>query len=255
MTDHLFIPDCQVRPGVDISYLSWLGQYVIDNKPEVIVFIGDFADMESLSSYDKGKKSFEGRRYKKDVDACREGLDLFFAPINEYNERRKENKKSRYRPRIVMTLGNHEDRIDRAANNSPELEGVLSIDDLGYKEYGMEVHPFLEVVEIDGVSYTHYFSAPMTGKPYGGVAQNILAKVGKSFIEGHKQVLSVANRTLLDGRTQWGITAGSCYLHDEAYKGPQGNKHWRGIVHLHNVCDGDFDPHFISLETLRKEYT
>jgi hypothetical protein len=72
---------------------------------------------------------------------------------------------------------------------------------------------------------------------------------------GHRQVLDVATRTLpVDGRQQWGIVAGACYPHDEDYKGHQGNKHWRGVIVLHEVQDGDFDPMFVSLDYLRRSY-
>ena len=63
MTVHAIIPDCQVKDGVDLSYLTWVGKYLAEKKPDVIVQIGDFADMPSLSSYDVGRKCFEGRRY------------------------------------------------------------------------------------------------------------------------------------------------------------------------------------------------
>jgi len=46
-----------------IDHLTWAGQYAVDKKPDVIVHIGDHWDMPSLSHYDKGTKSFEGRRY------------------------------------------------------------------------------------------------------------------------------------------------------------------------------------------------
>ena len=67
----MIIPDTQVKRGVDLSYLEWIGKYIVDKKPDVIVQIGDFADMPSLSSYDVGKKSFEGRRYKDDIETAR----------------------------------------------------------------------------------------------------------------------------------------------------------------------------------------
>ena len=67
---HLIIPDTQVKPDVDLSYLEWIGQYIVEKKPDVLIQIGDFADMPSLSSYDIGKKSFEGRRYKDDIKAA-----------------------------------------------------------------------------------------------------------------------------------------------------------------------------------------
>ena len=46
---HLVIPDSQVRPGVDTSYLKWIGQYIVDKKPDTIIHIGDFADMPTIS--------------------------------------------------------------------------------------------------------------------------------------------------------------------------------------------------------------
>ena len=66
----LVLPDVQSKPGIDFTYLTRIGTYALEKKPDVIVCIGDFADMESLSSYDKGKKSFEGRRFKKDIEAA-----------------------------------------------------------------------------------------------------------------------------------------------------------------------------------------
>jgi hypothetical protein len=36
--------------------------------------------------------------------------------------------------------------------------------------------------------------------------------------------------------------------------GPQGNKHWRGMLMLHDVNDGAFDLMPVSLKYLRKKY-
>src|SRR5687768_9896065 len=108
MTKILYIPDSQVKPGVDLSYLLAIGRYIVAKKPDVIVHAGDFADMESLSSYDKGKRSYEGRRYKADIKAAHEGMEVLLGPMREYNEMRLRNKQALYRPRMVLTLGNHE---------------------------------------------------------------------------------------------------------------------------------------------------
>src|SRR6187431_2812527 len=62
-TTHMVIPDVQSKPGVQNDHLTWIGAYAVEKKPDVIVCIGDFWDFPSLSSYDKGKLSFEGRRY------------------------------------------------------------------------------------------------------------------------------------------------------------------------------------------------
>jgi len=249
---HFVLPDVQAKPGVCLKHLSYIGQYILDKRPDVIICIGDFCDMESLSSYDKGKKSFEGRRYKKDVAAGKEAMDLLLAPMRAYNERMRSHGHKQYRPRMVLTLGNHEDRIDRAVNLQPEYDGVISVDDLPYQDW--EVIPYLQTINIDGVCYTHFLANPMSGKPYGGNALNQLTKVGQSFVVGHKQTLEVATRFTLDGTQQWGIIAGACYSHNESYKGPQGNQHWRGCVMLHRVTKGSFDPMFISLDYFNEKY-
>ena len=250
---HLVIPDTQVRPGVDLSYLSWVGQYIINKKPSVIVCLGDFADMESLSSYDKGKKSFEGRRYKNDIQAAKKGMDILLKPIRDFNKKAKDGHRVGYRPRMVLTLGNHEQRIERVAEFQPEFEDVVSYNDLPYQDW--EVIDFLKPIDIDGVNYVHYLSNPYTGYPYGGSALNQLTKAGKTFIVGHKQTLDIATRFTVDKKQQWGIVAGACYTHDEVYKGHQGNAHWRGIIMLNRVNDGTFDPMFISLDYLKDRYS
>lgn len=85
-----------------------LGQFILDERPDVIVCAGDLADMPSLSSYDKGKKSFEGRRYSADIAAVRDALRRINAPMDRYNAQQAKNKQKQYLPRMVMTLGNHE---------------------------------------------------------------------------------------------------------------------------------------------------
>lgn len=252
MTKHLFIPDVQAKDGVDMSHLEWIGHYIVEKKPDVIVCIGDFADMPSLSSYDKGKKSFEGRRYRKDIAATQKAMDLLLNPVREYQKKLADGHRLRYKPRMVMCLGNHEERIKRACNDAPELDGVIGYHDLPYNDW--EVFDFLEPVFIDGVCYTHYMANPMSGRPYGGMAANVLKNVGHSFMVGHAQKLEVATRHLSTGQQQWGIIAGACYLHDEEYKGYQGNHHWRGIIMAHGVKDGSFNPMFVDLDYLRSKY-
>ncbi len=252
MTKHMFIPDVQSKEGVSFEHLRWIGQYIVDKKPDVIIQIGDFADMPSLSSYDKGKRSFEGRRYKKDIIAAQLAMDTLLGPMREYNAHRKEMKQSQYKPRMVLTLGNHEERIERAVEYQAELEGIIGYHDLPYKNW--EVHDFLKPVVIDGVMYVHYLANPMTGKPYAGTALNQLNKVQHSFCVGHKQTLDVATYFTPLGKQTWGIVAGACYTHSEDFKGYQGNEHFRGIIMLHDVRDGQFDPMLISLKYLKERY-
>jgi hypothetical protein len=250
---HLIIPDTQVKPDVDLSYLEWIGQYIVEKKPDVLIQIGDFADMPSLSSYDVGKKSFEGRRYKDDIKAAVEGMNILLAPLRDYNEKCRKDKKKQYRPRMVLTLGNHENRIDRATEGDPKLYGTIGIDDLRYAEAGWEVFDFLDPVIIDGVVYSHYLVSGVMGRPIGS-ASAMISKTHQSCVVGHQQGRQVAYGRRADGSAITCIIAGSCYLHNEEYMGNQGNNHWRGLVVLHEVKDGQFDEMFVSLDYLRKKY-
>lgn len=242
---HLYIPDIQAKKGVPLNHLTSIGKYAVEKRPDVIILAGDFADMPSLSSWDRGKKAFEGRRYKSDIEATHQALELLMTPLQ---------KAKNYNPRIVITLGNHEDRITRAVENAAHLEGIISINDLGYEAYGIEQIPYKKPIEIDGISYCHYFYNPMTGRPYAGNAVNIMNKVKKSFFMGHQQRLDIACVPRIDGGMYWGVVAGACYQHEEDYLGPQGNTHWRGIVMAHDVQDGDMDIMTVSLKYLMDKF-
>jgi len=253
MTKHFVLPDVQAKPGNDFTFLNRIGQYIVDKQPEVIVCLGDFADMPSLSSYDVGKRQFEGRRYVDDIKAAHDAMFQLMLPLHIYNRQQTKNKKKTYNPRMVMTLGNHENRIQRAIDNDPKIEGVISDQDLEYEKLGWEVYPFLDVVVIDGIAYSHYFTSGVMGRPASSASAQ-LNKKHMSCIAGHMQGLQIATAHRADGKRLTSIIAGSCYEHDEDYMGPQSNKHWRGCLMLHEVNDGQFDIMPVSLTYLEKKY-
>lgn len=246
----MVLPDVQAKPGTDFSYLMRIGTYAVEKRPDIIVCIGDFADMPSLSSYDKGKKSFEGRRYKRDVEAAHWAMSAFMTPIAEYNEKHPNQP---YKPRLVLTLGNHEHRISRATEDDPKLDGMLSIRDLKYEDFGWEVYPFLEVVMVEGIAFAHYFITGQKGNA-SSTARAQLLKKHCSAIAGHQQGLQIATDYRADGSLLTSIIAGSCYEHQEDYLGPQGNNHWRGFLMCHDVCDGVFDLMPVSLKFINRRY-
>ncbi len=249
----LVVPDVQAKPGVNLEHLNWVGKLIVDKQPDVVVQIGDFADMPSLSSYDVGKKAFEGRRYRDDVESVIEAQGQLLNPLFMLQDRQLRNKQKQYRPRLVMTLGNHDERINRAVNNDAKLDGVLSISDLQYEEFGWEVHPFLSVVNIGGVCFSHYFTSGVAGRPVTS-PNALITKKHVSCVMGHVQQDGIASQYTADGRRITGLFAGACYLHDEEYMGPQGNVHWRGVWMLNDVQDGEFEPMQLSLKYLERKY-
>lgn len=240
------IGDTQVKQGVSLEYIHWVGNYIAAKKPDIIVHIGDHYDMAALSSYDKGMLSAEGRRVKADIDAGDEALEIL--------ERYIKSAKG-YNPRKVVTLGNHEDRINRFVNTHPEFDGYIGTDKLAFHKLGWEVSPFLTPVNIEGINFVHYIQNVMTGKPLSGTVVNMLKTVGESFVMGHKQVLEHTLRYLpLSGKPQIGIIVGACYDHDESYKGVQGNHHFRGCVMLYECQEGSAMSKPVSLQHMKELY-
>lgn len=245
---HVIIGDTQVKPGVPLDHLRWIAQYVADkyaNRPNTTVIqLGDWYDLPSLSWYDRGKKVMEGKRVTDDIRAGNDADEEFVATMTAIGRDQSL--------RLIKLRGNHEDRLTRHYEENPQLD--QSLRPFTDVERWDEVVPYLEVKHIDGVAYSHYFYNPNTGRPYSGQSMDARLKtIGQSFTMGHQQGILMGTRSVL-GRPQWGLVLGSTYLHDEVYKGPQGNADFRGIVVAHNVKDGAYDPKVVSLDSLCMRY-
>ena len=251
--DHLVIPDPQAKQGRTTEHLTWAGQYAVDKKPAVIIAIGDWWDMPSLSVYDIGKKGFEGRTYRADIDAGNEAMDAFMRPIVEYNEKQRRQKGKQYKPRLVFTIGNHEQRIERAIESDRKLEGLISYDDFNLKKYGWEVHDFLVAVKVDGVMYSHYFTSGQMGRPVSS-ARIMLNKKHMSCVMGHVQDRDIDFQRRADNTKITGIFVGIFYPDEEQYLTPQTNGSWVGIWLLEDVRDGEFHEVPVPIEVLKDKY-
>lgn len=234
---HLVIPDTQVKPGVNTDHMTWIGNFAQEKQPDVIVMIGDWWDMPSLSTYDKGKTAFEGRRYVNDIEAGRKAMEKLLAPI-------------KYKPRMVFCMGNHEMRIQRVVDLNAEYQGKFDLEDMGLRDYGWEVIPFLKPIEIGGVLYAHYFTSGVMGRPASSAAV-ILRDQQQSCTQGHVQHADCAMHKKTQQR---GLFVGTCYTHQEEYLGHQGNNQRRQIIMKHEVAEGRYDLMEVSLNFLSKAY-
>lgn len=243
----IVIPDTQVRPGVRTDHLEWAGRYIAEKQPDVVVHLGDHWDMPSLSSYDKGKGSAEGRRVARDIGAGNDALRRLTECIGTKSIR------------TVLLRGNHEERLERYVNDHPELGGAIGYHQFNDLALGWEVVPFLQPVEFGGVAFAHYFPRGSDGnvgqtKRGAPSARAQLLREMQSCVAGHRQGLDLAVHT--NGkRTLRSIIAGSFYQHSEGYLSPQGNHHWRGILMLCDVKQGNFNLCEVSLDYLRKKYS
>ena len=178
---HLIIGDSHAHCEEGNQRFESLGRMVKDIKPDVVVDIGDSADMSSLLMYETGSKKpiFEGFSYWKDIDAYHDAKERYHHCL----------KGSRKTPRHIRIIGNHEARIDRLIEAEPRFLGMLGLEDLGDEDFGWEVVPFLEPIDVDGVVYSHYFKSPGGERPVGGAmpARAVLMKYPGSFtrVFGH----------------------------------------------------------------------
>ena len=229
------------------NHLVAAGNYIASKQPDVVVVAGDWWDMPSLSVYEDKASAYwdqADRTYSADIYAGNHAMELFLAPI----------KRMKHRPRLVFTIGNHEDRITRMIHANPAMNGLLSLRSLLLEDF--EVHPFLRPVKIDGVSYAHYYKNPQSllKSVLSGTMDNRLNKLKMSFTMGHQQTRMWGTQWTVDGRELCGLVAGAFYQHDEDYLGEQGNEYWRGIVVKNEVYQGRYDPCFVSLRYLISHY-
>jgi hypothetical protein len=240
---HFIIPDRQAKPGVPLDHNLWLGKAIAKYRPDVLIDLGDNADFPSISSY-ASPRDREGARLQQDIEAAKEADRLLFEGMGGFRPKR-----------MVRLRGNHEDRLTRFLSEHPVLEGLVGLHLLN--DGAWEVVPFENgapgVIAIDGVTYAHYFANPNTGRPIGGTATYKLAAIGAPFVQGHVQGYDIGTRQYATGRVVRGIVAGSCYLHDEPYKGAA-NGHDRCAVVLNEVRNGRFSEMPLTLDYLCREY-
>lgn len=251
----LVIPDMQVKPDIDLRFAYAIGGYIAAKQPDVVVNLGDMADMASLSSYDKGKRSAEGKRYKADIGSVTLAQELLWRSTHELNKTFVKQKKPLYDPLRIFLMGNHEDRINRATETDPSLYGTLDATrDLHLKQHWDEVHEFMEVMELHGICFSHYFGSGVMNKACS-TAKRQLSVTHASSIAGHQPGRQSVSEKKGNGRLLTAIIAGSAYDYDLDYMGPQGNKHWRGIIMLHNAWDSQFDELYVPIDYLKSKYS
>jgi hypothetical protein len=242
-------------PGAPDSHFTALGKYAVAKRPDVIVHLGDFRDMPSLSSYESlVRKAREGRCKAADIESGNAALEKF------ENELAKAQG---YSPRKIMLEGNHDSwgehgRIGRYLADHPDDRRLLEKVPLLERDTGWEVIPFLEPIEVQGVLMCHLFPYSTRGtvtsgslKMGAGSASAQVKAVMKSATAGHKQGLDVAILNTPHS-THRGLIAGSFYQHSDSYM--PGARFWRGVLLKTECRDGNYGLIEVSLEFLLKRY-
>lgn len=243
------VPDTQIKPESDIRHIIAAGNYIAAHKPDVVVVIGDWYDMSSLNRYGT-RLDLDGKRIIDDINAGNEAMLQFLDCFYDQDG---------YKPRLVFTVGNHDPqvRIPRLVSEYPQLEGML-VDNTSdwLRSLGFEVYEYLDIVNINGIRFSHYFQNPHSAKkaPLSGQIDGMIKNAGFSFVQGHTQVYKHGKHYLGDGSTRIGLVCGSFSQDKEHYMGAQGAHTWNGVILLNEVKNGGADICEISLNYLLREW-
>lgn len=243
-------------PSVSNDRFDWLGKFLYDIKPDMVVDLGDGADMRSLNSYDtRYPTQIVNQSYEADIETYNEAQEKLRHPF-------KHNRKKR--PFWVGFEGNHEHRIKTAIAHDPRIEGQkhgISFSHLQTDKYFDEYHEYHNsapsIADYDGISYAHYFSSGNFGTATSGLhhAYALLQNRNHSSTCGHSHKRSIYFK---DGAHPTGIVGlvAGCYKGgEESWAGQSNYEWWKGVVVKREVSNGMYQPEFVSLKQLEQEYS
>jgi len=242
-------------PSVSNERFHWLGQLIEDIKPDYTIDLGDGADMRSLNSFDtRYPQKIVSQSYQADVENYNESQGILW-------DRFREKKKKR--PFRIGFAGNHENRYSRALASDPRLEGEkygISFSHLQtdhwFDEYYNYHNSAPAIADYDGVSYAHFFSAGNFGSAVSGIhhAYALLQNRNSSSTCGHSHKRGIYFKDGAHPQGIVGLVAGCFKGAEEDWAGQANNDWWKGVIIKREICNGTYEPEFVSLSRLKKEY-
>ena len=232
-SDILVVPDYHAIPCVDNRRAKAIGNVIVQAKPDVVVCLGDWWDLQSLCKWSKSFE-LERKRYLEDIHTGLDAMERMFNPI------RRAKRKT---PRFIFLRGNHENRVFDLASDLPIYEGIIGPKDFELKQYGWEEHDFKTAVEVEGFLFSHHFASGAMGRPIGGknIGATLIREVKQSAVVGHSHVFDHKVNNTRAGKPIHGFSAG-CFTHPtniEAWNRDTQHLYHKGLLLLTNASDGD----------------
>jgi len=245
----MLIPDTQFEPGKSVKHMNYAGQAAKEWGVDCVVQIGDYNDHPSSCKYDKDKPGILGsRNIRADYEIGFRGNEEFEAGLGNHSCRR------------ILTRGNHDERPRLLAQTIPAISGLVEEYEDRFENMGWEVYPYQEPVKVSGVYYSHMFTRTTAGKSSAmsvrSGASSAKAQLQANLMSctaGHSPGFQYTELPTEEG-LRMSMIAGSFYPHKMKYPGPQGNKHFQGIIIKHMLKPGTYDFEKISLTRLKRMY-
>ncbi|WP_011579595.1 MULTISPECIES: metallophosphoesterase [Chelativorans] len=152
------IGDMHRKPGQPIEIMRFIGRYVAETRPDNVIQIGDFLDMESCEFH-----SAPGSAAQMQRPCVLDEIDHGDESLSEYHKEVGVGEIPHH-----VTLGNHEFRANRLEELAPNLTGTVTIQiDQLFSRYRWAITPYKHWMFLEGVGFTHVPLSIM-GKPVGG---------------------------------------------------------------------------------------
>jgi len=142
----VLLPDIHY-PEHDNKSLEAIKMFLIDFKPDFLVYQGDQLDMGVISHWNQDKKrQVELKRLKKDYDGFN---DEVLTPFENIVGKKCKKK---------WITGNHEDWAKQYIDKNPQLEGIIEPEIcLNLEKRGYEIIPLNGVLKLGKLSVIHGF--------------------------------------------------------------------------------------------------
>jgi len=239
-------------PSISNERFSWVGEFLYDLRPELVLDLGDGADMRSLNTYDeRNPKRVVAQSYQGDVESYNDSQERL-----RWKFRHAKKKK----PYWIGFEGNHEYRIQKALAHDPRLEGEkygVSFRHLQTEEWFDQYHGYENgapsIARYCGVDFAHFFSSGNYGSATSGIhhAYTIINNRHNSSVCGHSHKRDLYFK---DGAGSIGMVVGCLKGGKESWAGQANNEWWHGLVVMRDIEGGVFEPEFVSLKQIREMY-
>lgn len=260
----LVIPDAQDDPTVSQERFTALGKFIVDHRPDNIVQIGDWMNLDSINFFDNRKPLLkEGRRLAEDIKSGQRAYELMMEPIRKLWKKQAKWKSKKYNPKRYWMFGNHEYRTYRYTLDKPELAGFVPEKDLiGVDRDGWKIIPYKDYVYINGTAFTHIPMNKRNNQPIRGeyVARRACETHDTSVVFGHTHrfLVHCVKRASEGGKTPLVQAVSVGWYGDYWPEYMKGNEHncdwWAGLVLLTHTGHGQVDVNQYSLNRIKKEY-
>ena len=220
-------------PYHDVKAVALVEQYMVNNRYDIYGNIGDFLDMDTISSFNKGRPgNTEGRYLIDDFTMANKILDRHQEII------RRNNPDATF----FYLEGNHEERVNRFMAEAPHLKGLLDIkSQLRLDERGIEWIPSWSERVVHHIGKAGFVHGRYTNKYH---AAKMVDTYGQSIFYGHTHdIMCHPKINEGDGSLYVGQSIGClCEYRQQYLKGSPTN--WQqGFMELFLLPSGHFTYH------------